>query len=45
MCGYRPIQNPIEKARDRISRRGLYDFRDDVNMRVICPTCQTFLGL
>jgi hypothetical protein len=37
-CGRRPI----EKARDRFSRRGLCYSCDDGNMPVICPTYQTF---
>jgi hypothetical protein len=32
-------RRPIEKARDRFYRRGLHSC-DDMDMPVICPTCQ-----
>jgi hypothetical protein len=41
MCGRRPIRGFQTKSPRRISPCGLYDFRDDDLMPVICPTCQT----
>jgi len=40
MCGRRPIREFQRKSPRRISPCGLYDFRDDAVLPVICPTCQ-----
>jgi hypothetical protein len=37
-------KNSTKKPAADFSARALHDFRDDVDVPVICPTCQMFFG-